>query len=64
MTGMGISRLKVTKLLNHVERGVTALYDRHGYDQEKRKALNAWARQLDAIVTGKPSEKVVELRPA
>ena len=64
MTGMGISRLTVSKLLNHVERGVTAVYDRHSYDQEKRKALNAWARQLEAIVTGKPTEKVVELRPA
>jgi integrase len=64
MTGMGISRLTVSKLLNHVEQGVTAVYDRHSYDQEKQKALKAWARQLDAIVTGKPTEKVVELRPA
>ena len=31
MTSMGISRLVVSKLLNHVERGITAVYDRHSY---------------------------------
>jgi hypothetical protein len=39
MTGMGISRLVVSKILNHVERGVTAVYDRHSYDKEKRQTL-------------------------
>ena len=50
MTGMGISRLVVSKLLNHVESGVTAVYDRHSYDQEKRAALEAWGFQLERIV--------------
>jgi integrase len=51
MTGMGINRLVVSKILNHVERGVTSIYDRHSYDREKREALDAWAERLDAIVT-------------
>src|SRR5262245_30849845 len=46
MTGLGISRLVVSKLLNHVERGVTAVYDRHSYDQEKRAALEAWSTRV------------------
>ena len=46
MTGMGISRLVVSKILNHVERGVTAVYDRHSYDGEKRLALEAWGRRV------------------
>jgi hypothetical protein len=50
MTGMGISRLVVGKLLNHVESGVTAIYDRHSYDREKREALDAWGERLLAIV--------------
>ncbi len=29
MTGMGIPRLTVSKLLNHIETGVTAVYDRY-----------------------------------
>jgi integrase len=66
MTGMGISRLTVSKILNHVERGVTATYDRHSYDQEKRQALEAWAVRLEEIITGRKAteRKVVPLRPA
>jgi integrase len=52
MTGMGISRLTVKKILNHAERDVTAVYDRHSYDPEKRTALEAWGRRLDEIVSG------------
>ena len=50
MTGMGISRLTVMKILNHAERDVTAIYDRHSYDPEKRAALEAWGRRLAQIV--------------
>jgi hypothetical protein len=49
---MGIPRLVVSKILNHVERGVTAVYDRHSYDNEKHQALEAWGRKLQAIVEG------------
>jgi hypothetical protein len=62
MTGMGISRLTVKKILNHAERDVTAVYDRHSYDAEKRAALEAWSWRLQAIVNGKPAKgEVVEL---
>jgi integrase len=64
MTGMGISRLVVSKILNHVERGITAVYDRHSYDAEKRQALEAWARKLEAIITGQARNNVVALSAA
>jgi integrase len=51
MTGMGIPRLTVSKILNHAEPGVTAVYDRHSYDNEKRAALEAWARRLTLLVS-------------
>ena len=54
MTALGINRLVVSKILNHVERSVTAIYDRHGYDAEKRHALEAWAAHLESILAGKP----------
>jgi integrase len=50
MTALGVSRLVVSKLLNHVENSVTAIYDRHGYDKEKRSALTLWADKLKLIV--------------
>ena len=60
MTSMGISRLVVSKILNHVESGVTAIYDRHSYDTEKRQALDLWADKLDAIL-GDDHQKSVEV---
>jgi hypothetical protein len=50
MTGMGISRLTVKKILNQAERDVTAIYDRHPYDPEKPTALEAWGRRLAQIL--------------
>lgn len=55
MTSMGISRLVVSKLLNHVENSVTAIYDRHSYDSEKKNALEAWGKMLREIVSGEVS---------
>jgi integrase len=63
MTSIGVSRLTVSKILNHVERGVTASYDRHSYDNEKRKALEAWSRKLESILTsGADHGNVIDLR--
>jgi integrase len=60
MTSIKIPRLVVSKILNHVETGITAVYDRHSYDDEKRQALEAWARKLENILTGKEA-KVIPL---
>lgn len=60
---LGVSRLVVSKLLNHVETGVTRVYDRASYDREKRQALDAWAVRLDQIVSRQATAaKVVPLR--
>jgi integrase len=63
MTSIGISRLVVSKILNHAEPGVTSVYDRHSYDREKRAALDTWSARLEEIV-GSCSEraKVVRMR--
>jgi integrase len=39
-------RFVVKLLLNHSDREVTAIYDRHSYDVEKRQALEEWANHL------------------
>lgn len=49
MTAAEVPRLVVSKILNHKESGVTATYDRHSYDREKRDALELWGRQLDSL---------------
>lgn len=50
MASAGVPRVVVGKILNHAERGVTAIYDRASYDQEKREALDLWAGELLRLV--------------
>jgi integrase len=62
MASGGVPRLVVSKILNHVERGVTAVYDRHSYDQEKRLALDQWARTVTRILEPKRADVVALTR--
>lgn len=50
MASSGVSRTVIGKILNHSEPGVTAVYDRHSYDAEKRAALDAWGHRVEQIV--------------
>ena len=52
LAALGTPRIVVAKILNHVDQQVTAVYDRHAYDQEKRAALQAWSDRIDRIVAG------------
>lgn len=61
MTGLGIPRLVVSKVLNHVESGITAVYDRHSYDSEKRQALEKWERKLRLLTDQKQESNVIKL---
>jgi hypothetical protein len=62
MTSIGVSRLVVSKVLNHVEAGITSVYDRHSYDAEKRAALDAWGRRIEEIVSSRQTiHKIVAL---
>ena len=57
-----VGRFIVAHILNHVEKGATAVYDRHSYDREKRQALEAWAQRLEEIISGKSAaSNVTEL---
>lgn len=62
MTSMGVSRLVVGRILNHHEPGVTATYDRHSYDVEKRHALELWARRVEEIIAGEGATVVPMVR--
>ena len=52
-------------VLNHTPSataGITSIYVRFRYDDERRQALEAWARRLEQIVTQAPPENVVAIR--
>ncbi len=62
---IGVAPHVVTAVLGHKADGtaVTAIYNRHRYDKEKRAALEAWARLLREIVTAETRvTNVVALR--
>lgn len=63
-TGMaeaGIPREHIAHVLNHVDGGsrATRIYDRYAYDNEKRIALEAWARRLGDILENRPQAGAV-----
>lgn len=60
ITEMGVSRFVLSRILNHADRGITSVYDRHSYDAEKRAALNAWAEKLSNIIAGRET-KIIPL---
>ncbi len=53
LRSLGVPRDVIKRVLNHTEQDVTAIYDRHSYDAEKRDALTRWEGLLRDIVAGK-----------
>lgn len=50
MASGGVQRLTISKILNHVDHSVTAVYDRHSYDSDKQAALAWWDARLKSII--------------
>jgi integrase len=46
----GVSEFLIGKVLNHTNDSITAVYNRHSYDTEKRQALERWAKKLRQIL--------------
>lgn len=62
MAGLRISGETLSRILNHAKKGVTEQhYIKHGYDDEKRHALDAWARKLKEITTNNQFSNVISL---
>ncbi|MFN7982481.1 MAG: tyrosine-type recombinase/integrase [Vicinamibacterales bacterium] len=59
MASSGIPRLTIGKILNHVDRSITAVYDRHSYDPEKRAALDWWDLRVCALVENADGARVL-----
>jgi hypothetical protein len=49
MARLGVAPHVVEKVLNHksgIISGIAAVYNRYGYEAEKRKALEIWAKHI------------------
>ncbi len=59
---LGVDRVVISKILNHADPGVTAIYDRHARAPEMAAALAAWGRRLEQIINPEAADNVVPLR--
>lgn len=60
MAAAGVPVSTISKVLNHAEGGVTKIYNRFAYSDQKRDALERWGRRLDNIL-GTDRSNVVQL---
>ena len=61
MARLGIAGSTISRVLNHKEGGVTKIYNRYSYLDEKRHALETWARKVESLV-GLVGDNIVPLR--
>lgn len=67
MARTGIAPHVVEKILNHVGGtlgGVAGIYNRFGYDAEKRHALETWAAHVEGLVNTDTPDNVVSIKAA
>jgi len=61
MARLGVNLPVIEKVLNHSSgsfAGIVGVYQRHSFADEKRQALEAWARFVTNLVEGKPTNIV------
>ena len=64
MARHGIAPHVVEKILNHVSgtlSGVAGVFNRFGYDDEKRHALDAWAAHMESVVNGRKGDNITRM---
>ncbi|ABM41167.1 MULTISPECIES: tyrosine-type recombinase/integrase [Diaphorobacter] len=64
LSALGVEPHIAERCLNHKQRGVKGIYDRHAYFDERKAALNAWASLLQQIEMGNVQPNVLPLRKA
>lgn len=63
LAALGVDPHIAERCLNHKLKGVEGIYNQHDYFDERKKALNEWARLLAALEEGRPDYNVVPLPP-
>jgi integrase len=59
LASLGVDRFIIGRILNHSDRSVTGIYDRHSYLNETRHALERWSARLAAIYDPEPLKVMV-----
>ena len=62
LAALGVDPFVAERCLNHKIKGVEGIYNRHDYLDERKVALNSWAKLLQALEDGKPDYNVFPLK--
>lgn len=65
LAGLNINLPVIEKLLNHVSgtfAGIVGVYQRHEFKDEKRRAMNAWADYLAALIDDQRPANVFQIK--
>ena len=57
LSALRLSRYVCEAILAHRSSGIVGTYDVHEYQDEKREALEAWARRIKSVVEPKPDKR-------
>jgi integrase len=63
ITALGFGRDAMNRVQNHKEGGIADVYDRHTYETENKRVMEAVAERLIALAEGRPDDNVVPLPP-
>lgn len=64
LAALGVDPFIAERCLNHKIKGVEGIYNRHDYFDERKAALNEWAKLLQALEDGRPDYNVIPLEKA
>jgi integrase len=62
VTALGFGRDAMNRVTNHREGGIADVYDRHRYESENKKIMEAVADCLMTLVEGRDEKKVITYR--
>jgi integrase len=59
ITALGFGRDAMNRIQNHREGGIASVYDRHGYQEENKRIMEAVASKIMTLVQGAPAGNVI-----
>ena len=59
IAALGFGRQAIDRILNHADRSIASVYDRHSYAKEDQAIMETVANKIIALVEGRNDAKVV-----
>jgi hypothetical protein len=63
ITALGFGRDAMNRIQNHREGGIASVYDRHGYQEENKRIMEAVASKIMKLVQGATAGNALAFTP-